>query len=138
MKIKLMKGRAIVSDREIQTIAHNEPFTVDIESETPYSDLYAVCIIGGKKHPFKIKDGKLIIESKYLRSGEMLMTISQVKDGKTLNSWICERITFKEIEGSYEPIPEIVELRKDIADIRALLEETKEFYRGICEGYNII
>ena len=138
MQINLHKGRGIVCEKEVQTISLNEPFTVDIKSETPYSDLYAICIIAGKKYPFKIVDGVLSIDPKYLRSGEMLMTISQVKDGKTLNTWICERITFKEVEGRYEPIPEVLELRKEIAEVRAMLEETKEYYRGICEGYNII
>lgn len=138
MKIKLLHGRAIVLDKEIHTISANEMLEIPIQSDTAYGELYAVCIINGKKKTFKVFNNVLAIPPEHLSSGELLITFQQIKDGQLLNKWICEKITLKEAEGVYEPISEIVEIREEMKEMRSYIEETKEYFKGICEGYNII
>lgn len=138
MKIRLLDGRAIVIDNEIHTICENEDLYLPVIGNSVYTDTYAICIINGKKSTFKIIGGVLSIPPSYLDSGELLITIKQVKDGQILNTWICEKITLKRLEGSYTAIPEIGQLRAEIREMKTVLEETKEYFKGICEGYNII
>ena len=138
MRIKLLTGRAIVLDKEIHTLSVNEALALSIESATAYSNLYAVCVLNGKRNTFKIIDDVLEIPPVYLSSGDILITFQQIKDGKVLNTWLCEKITLKEAEGRYDPIPEIVEIRAELEKMRKETEETKEYFKGICEGYNII
>ena len=138
MKIQLLHGRAIVLDKEIHTISANEALAIPIKSDTAYSNMYAVCIINGKKNTFKVFDNVLEIPPEHLSSGELLITFQQIKDGKVLNTWLCEKITLKEAEGAYEPIPEIVTIREEMRVLRNYLEETKEYFKGICEGYDIV
>lgn len=138
MTITLGKGRAVFSNSEIQTITENEDFRAKIESDAAYANLYAVCMICGKRHTFKIFNDELVIPAKLLKSGDMLLTVCQVKDGNTLNTWYCEKLTFKEADGAYHIIPEIAQLKEELAAMRKEIAETKEYYKGICEGYNII
>ena len=138
MKIKLLNGRAIVLDKEIYTICVNKALDFIIESDIMYGNLYAICIINGVRNTFAIKEGVLSIEPKYLSSGELRIIFQQIKAGNKLNEWICESVTLREAEGEYEIIPEISEIRKEMEIMRKEVTQAMEYFKGICEGYNII
>jgi hypothetical protein len=138
MKIKLLHGRAIVVDNEIHTITVNDTLKIPVLADLETKDLFAICFISGKKYTFKVFNNVLEVPPEYLAPGEMLVTFQLIKNDNVLSTWICEKITLKEAEGVYSPIPEILELRKALEDMEKELAETKEYFKGICEGYDII
>lgn len=138
MYIRLLTGRAIVLNNTIQTLAENVPLELTLRSDIAYDDIYAICVLNSKRRTYKFFDGSVSIPPSELSSGELLITLQQIKEGKVLNTWYCEKITLREAPGRYEAIPEVLVLRKEIEEIRKVLEETKEYYKGICQGYAII
>lgn len=138
MYIRLLTGRAIVLNNQVHTIADNDPLELAVRSDVEYEGLYAICVLNGVRRTYKIVDKNLLIPPSDLDSGELLITIQQINNGKALNTWYCEKIMLRQASGRYEAIPEVLELRKEIEEIRKVLDETKEYYKGICQGYAII
>ncbi len=119
MKISIY-GQSGYFDKEKYTLC-NEPLKIEIE--TTYTDLYAVCVLNGKKEVYKIKDGVLNIPYGFLTSGEMLIDLQQIRDSKIIKRWNVEKLIISNTESQYEAVSELATLRNDINMLKSAVKE---------------
>ncbi len=123
MYIRLLTGRAIVLNNTIQTLAENVPLELTLRSDIAYDDIYAICVLNSKRRTYKFLDGSVSIPPSELSSGELLITLQQIKEGKVLNTWYCEKITLREAPGRYTVVPETIAMKNEIAVLKKALAE---------------
>lgn len=120
MKMTLYNNGRAVFDGKVFTIC-DEPLEIEIESE--YDNLYAVCTLGNNRRVIKVKEGKLTVPPSFLAPGILLFSIQQVEDGEPVKRWRAERVMLKKLTDKYEVIPELVLLQDEINTLKKALKE---------------
>lgn len=89
------------------------------------------CLVGtvtrcdGAKIDFKTSGDPVDITPLCDRAGELKIAVSLIRRNEAVKRWSCEPIILKEIDNVYEPIPELVAMRKEIDALRHENELTR-------------
>ena len=145
MKIKLLSnGYGVLTERD--PVVVNKELEVEINGASDSAEIVLEQIGGGACRR-EIKNGKTSIPWKSLE-GEIRVTVLDRE-----NLWECEELLGKRqaiggltVAPNDKKMPQTVahlciendEMRRYIQELRKEVEETKELFKGICEGYNII
>lgn len=124
MQITLNMGTVAMTDT-------NEPFVLpdvlNIEIVSPVYRLDTIVLTaknGDVKEQFKIKEKPFAIALKdTVKAGKIDLEISNVIQGEVVKSWRVPSIIIKEIEHRFEAIPEIEELKREIALVKQGIAE---------------
>lgn len=129
MKITLNAGSCAMLDAYEPIILPNE---VEIEFNSSHYKLNTLAITaknGDIKEKFVLdKAPYKIALNKVVRAGRIELEISNVIAGEVVKSWRVPDIILKEINHQFEVIPEIEELKTELAKVK----------QGIAEIFNMI
>ena len=89
------------------------------------------CVVGavtqcdGKQIKFKTTGDDVDISALCDKAGELKISASLIRRNEEVKRWSCETLILKEIDSVYEPIPELVAMREEIAALRLENELTR-------------
>lgn len=145
MRIKLLSnGMGILTVRD--PIAVNKDFVLEVEGASNTAEI-VLEQVGGGAYRRSIINEKTEIPSKALE-GNVRVTV--IDNGRR---WECEELIGKrQSDGCVTVVPnnaklpdtvvklciENEDMRCSISRLSKELEETKEYFKGICEGYDIV
>ncbi len=123
MKITLNTGSLAMLDS-------NEPFvwpdTLDIEIVSPVYRLESVAIStknNGEAKKYTLKQKPFNLSLKDLKAGRLELEISALVNGEPVKSWRVPDIILKEVNHTFEAIPEIEALKKEIGTLKQAITE---------------
>lgn len=79
----------------------------------------------GARLDFKTTGKPVDISELCNKPGELKIAVSLIRRNEIVKRWSCEPILLKQIDNVYEPIPELVAMREEIAALRLDNETTR-------------
>lgn len=123
MKITLNAGSLAMLDS-------NEPFvlpdTLDIEIVSPVYRLESVSISArnnGETKKYTLKQKPFNLSLKDLKAGRLELEISALVNGEPVKSWRVPDIILKEVNHTFEAVPEIEALKREITTLKQGMAE---------------
>lgn len=123
MKITLNTGSLAMFDS-------NEPFvlpdTLDIEIISPIYRLESVAISvrnNGETKKYTLKQKPFNLNLKDLKAGRLELEISALVNGEPVKSWRVPDIILKEVNHTFEAIPEIEAIKRELTTLKQGIAE---------------
>ena len=124
--LDLLHGVAIVKNKGVIPIT-SDPFTLSVCSKDYVREnLFVTVANDGHNVTAELIDGIAVLPSEVKKAGVMRITIRKIINGEILQTWQAEDILLRELEGGYEPIPQITALTEKVAALAAAVAELKK------------
>lgn len=107
-------------DDAIHTATDNEPLIIELQVDTGRSvDYYAtIQNESGRKVDIKVKDKKFEIPKDIIENGSIDITITAKVKNETVDTFFCEKLIVKYVNGEKQVIPEVQALHIELDKVR--------------------
>lgn len=137
MNIRLMNGTGY--GHEVFYTKNIESLQIKFVGNVPICD-FAILTVNnnGKRGVYRVINDIVTIDKEFLNIGQLLLTIDYYVGKQKVNTIQITPITIKLVEGEYEIIPELIELRQKMEELRESNNNLSAKYEKLCDLINAL